>query len=176
MKHGVGDGDPQDWTIELAQRWRRFADELRHRLGTGVALDPAVRQEFEGRLGADLSGTMVHRGRLAGQLARAIGAEAITAGQHIVGASERLDAGTSGGAALLGHELAHVIQRTTGVSGDPARAESMARTVEQSLAAEEGGGSGPSTAIDVEVLAERVYRRIVDELVVEGERGAWVRW
>jgi hypothetical protein len=141
-----------------------------------VALDPAVRQEFEGRLGADLSGTMVHRGRLAGRLAHALGAEAVTAGQHIVGSSEGLDAGTSGGAALLGHELTHVIQRASGAVADPAGDESRARGIEQALGAEDRQARGSSVSIDAEVLAERVYRRLVDELVVNGERAAWVRW
>jgi hypothetical protein len=159
--------DPtQDWSSVQAQRWLRLAEELRRRLGHGVALDPVMRPVFEGRLGTNLSAALVHRGRFAGDLAQAVGAQALAVDEHIVGASEALDAATPGGAALLGHELTHVVQRSLGDHGEDA-----ARAVEQAFAQAATRTAAP---IDVEQLADRVYRRLVDELRDDRERAAWV--
>ena len=68
--------EPEQHAIEHARRWYALGDELRRRLGPGSGLDPNVRGRFEGRLGGDLSGAMVHRSPLAGHLARAFGAQA----------------------------------------------------------------------------------------------------
>lgn len=156
---------------EHERRWKALGEELRRRLGPGAPLEPHVRTRFEGRLGGDLSSTMVHRSPLSGHLARALGAQAVTAGHHVVGSSDDLDPTTSAGAGLLGHELTHVIQRDTSLAGERA-----AQTVERALTGEPDGAStgSPSAAIDTEQLAERVYQRIVDELLREQDRAAWV--
>src|SRR5579859_7959074 len=90
----------------------QLVDELHRRLGPGVRLGAAERTAFEGRLGGDLSAAMVHRSPLAGHLARSLGAEALSAGDHVLGDDAALDASTPAGAALLGHELTHVLQRS----------------------------------------------------------------
>ena len=168
------DDEPEQQGIEHARRWSALGAELRRRLGPGTGLEPHVRGRFAGRLGGDLSGAMVHRSPLAGCVARAFGAQAVTAGEHVVGAADDLDASTTAGAALLGHELSHVMQRDTSPEGEIA-----AQTIERELAADEraprhGGQDSSGNGVNVDQLAERVYQRMVDELLREQDRGAWV--
>ena len=148
---------------ETTRRWSGLVEDLRRRLGSGTGLAAMDRARFEGHLGGDLSGVMVHRSPLAGHLARNLGASALTAGSHVLGDDAALDPSTPSGAVLLGHELTHVVQRTLD--------EGEALTVERALASD--GGSA-ATSIDADVLAERVYERLMDQLRLERERAAWI--
>jgi hypothetical protein len=109
---------------------------------------------------------MVHRSPLAGRLARSVGAEALTAGEHVLGDDEALDTETPEGAGLLGHELSHVVQRDSDGSG-----EALAQVVERVIG-EQPGASAPGAA-NPEELAEKVYQRLLAELWRERDRGAW---
>jgi hypothetical protein len=80
--------------------------------GEGQALDAGTRRFFEGGLGADLSGVRVHSGPAAQRSARALDAHAYSVGDAIVLAQPEVTA------ALLAHELAHVVQARRG-SGAP---------------------------------------------------------
>jgi hypothetical protein len=173
MANYTVDDEPQGGTGEPARRWSGLADDLRRRLGPGTSLDPGARTAFEGRLGGDLSGTMVHRSPLAGMLARSLGASALSIGGHVLGDEASLDHSTPAGSAVLGHELSHVVQRDV----DDAGGEQEAQVIERAIAAESaapaaGGGAGPQ--VDLEALTERVYQRIMDQLRIERERGAWI--
>ena len=78
----------------------------------GVPLDAATRVDMEPRLGWDLSQVRVHTGREARESAAALGAQAYTAGRHVV-----LGAGAPEPGArrqLLAHELMHVAQQARG--------------------------------------------------------------
>src|SRR5436309_5299123 len=103
------DDEPEQVEIDHATRWTALGAELRRRLGPGSGLEPHVRARFEGRLGGDFSGTMIHRSPLGGYLARAFGTQAITSGGHVVGSATDLDVSSPAGSALLGHELTHVL-------------------------------------------------------------------
>jgi hypothetical protein len=165
------DEDPRRLSGELARRrWSGLADDLRRRLGPGAALDPNSRSAFEGRLGGDLSGAMVHRSPLAGYLARGLGASALSSGAHVLGDEASLDQSTPGGAAVLGHELSHVLQRDSDGDG-----EQEAQVIERALA-EEGQPPAPAggSTVDPDALAERVYQRMLDQLRREHERAAWI--
>src|SRR5438445_613114 len=102
--------DAARWSQEQAARWDVLADELRRRLGPGTPLPTSARSRLEPRLAADLSAAATHESPLAGRLARGLGAEAVTVGSHVLGASADLDAATPRGAALLGHELTHAVR------------------------------------------------------------------
>jgi len=82
--------------------------------GTGRALDSTTRTFFENRFARDLSDVLVHADDQAAASATAIQAEAFTVGPNIVFAANRYDPSTFTGKRLLGHELAHVIQQTSG--------------------------------------------------------------
>jgi hypothetical protein len=75
----------------------------------GAPLAPAARERMEQALGADLSGVRVHTDEAAREGARAIGAEAYTAGDHVYMGPSRSPTTHPG---VLAHELAHVVQGT----------------------------------------------------------------
>lgn len=81
----------------------------------GQPLPSSVRRQMESLLGADLSGVRVHQG----QLARAIGAEAITVGDDIHFASGRYQPGKREGMALLAKQLTYVVQQRAGMVQNP---------------------------------------------------------
>lgn len=76
----------------------------------GAPLPAGIRGRFERRLGADLGGVRVHRGREADQAAASLGARAFTLGQRVVFGSGSDPLSSSSGMGLLGHELAHTQQ------------------------------------------------------------------
>jgi Domain of unknown function (DUF4157) len=151
-------------STETTRRWSGLVEDLRRRLGSGAGLGATDRARFEGHLGGDLSGVIVHRSPLAGHLARSLGASALTAGSHVMGDEAALDASTPTGAALLGHELTHVVQRSID--------DGAALTVERALASDGRAADGP--AVDADALAERVYQRLMDQVRLERERAAWI--
>lgn len=74
----------------------------------GRPLAEPVREEMEGRLGADFSTVRVHDDAAARASAREVGARAYTSGEHVV-------LGQGGGDRhTLAHELTHVIQQRSG--------------------------------------------------------------
>ncbi|MGH2350503.1 MAG: DUF4157 domain-containing protein, partial [Chloroflexota bacterium] len=100
-----------DLAGEVVSRWELLVEEVRRRLGPGAHLESAPREFFARRLGYDLGGAAIHRGPFAGRLAAGVGAEALAAGSHVVGDEAALNPDTAQGAALLGHELTHVVQQ-----------------------------------------------------------------
>lgn len=162
----VGD-DPRRWSGDRARRWSRLADDIRRRLGSGTPVEAPARATFEGLLGADLSGAMVHRSPLAGGIARSLAAEALSVGDHVLGDETALTTDTRAGAALLGHELAHVVQR----DADPA-GEAAAQVIERDLGNPVSTAAG-STKVDPDVVADQVYRKMMAELWRDRDRAAW---
>jgi Domain of unknown function (DUF4157) len=76
--------------------------------GPGQPLPGPVKEEMEGRLGADLADVRVHTGATARASAAAVGARAYTTGDHVVIGEGGADKHT------LAHELIHVIQQRRG--------------------------------------------------------------
>ena len=77
----------------------------------GRPLEPATRQEFETRFGADLSAVRLHDDPAAGAATRAAGAEGLALGDDVALATGRFDPASPRNRALLAHELAHVVQQ-----------------------------------------------------------------
>jgi hypothetical protein len=80
----------------------------------GQALDEPVRNDMEGRLGADFSDVRVHTDSAADSSAKSVQASAYTVGSNIVFQRDRYDPGSSAGQTLLAHELTHVVQQRSG--------------------------------------------------------------
>jgi len=80
----------------------------------GQPLDPRLRSVMEPGLGYDFSRVRVHSDTPAAQSADAIGANAYTAGDHIVFGAGQFDPSSTRGQRLVAHELAHVIQQADG--------------------------------------------------------------
>jgi len=78
--------------------------------GSGQSLPDAVRSRMESSLGADFSAVRVHEG----PQAPALGAVAYTQGADIHFAPGEYQPASQRGQALIGHELAHVVQQSEG--------------------------------------------------------------
>jgi hypothetical protein len=173
MAHVTEQHDPRrDASADDGLLVDALADEMSTRLGAAAPLDAPIRRAFEGRLGTDLSATMVHRSPFAGRVARALGAEALSVGGHILGAADQLNAASPAGQALLRHEVAHVVQRAGSGVVDPAEEEYQALSSE--LASDDASGADGTGPIDLDLLTELVYRRWLDEVRLEGARAGWL--
>lgn len=80
----------------------------------GHTLGESVRGFMEPRFGFDFSRVRVHTDPAAARLAEMLDALAYTVGPHVVFAPGRYEPHTSAGLRLLAHELAHVVQQSTG--------------------------------------------------------------
>lgn len=80
----------------------------------GRPLDTNTRRAMETHFGKDLSQVRIHTDGKAASSAKSINAQAYTVGQDIVFGKGKLAASTREGQKLLAHELAHVIQQTSG--------------------------------------------------------------
>jgi hypothetical protein len=78
--------------------------------GSGQGLDEGVRGTMEQSFGADFSSVRVHQD---GQ-AESLGAQAFAQGDDLHFAPGKYDASSQSGQALIGHELAHVVQQRAG--------------------------------------------------------------
>lgn len=88
--------------------------------GGGRPLDPDVRTDMEGRLGADFGDVRVHTDGAAAESARSVGAHAYTVGSNIVFQRDAYDTSSTAGRTTLAHELTHVVQQRSGpVDGTP---------------------------------------------------------
>lgn len=105
-------------------------------MSAGRPLDLSAREYFEPRFGHDLSRVRIHTDEQAARSAQAVNALAFTAGQDLVFDTGRYGTSTQAQRMLLGHELAHVVQQSTGA--DPAAAGGVLRRQP---------GTGPSEAL-----------------------------
>jgi hypothetical protein len=87
----------------------------------GRSLEPDVRADMEGRIGADFSDVKVHDDEAAHRSAQAVNAHAYTVGSNVVFQRDKYDPGSDAGRVMLAHELTHVVQQRSGpVDGTPA--------------------------------------------------------
>lgn len=86
----------------------------------GRPLEPDVRAEMEGRIGADFGDVKVHDDEAAHRSAQAVNAHAYTVGSNVVFQRDKYDPGSDAGRVMLAHELTHVVQQRSGpVEGTP---------------------------------------------------------
>jgi hypothetical protein len=86
----------------------------------GRPLEPDVRTDMEGRLGADFGDVRVHDDAAAHRSAQAVNAHAYTVGSNVVFQRDRYDPSSDAGRVMLAHELTHVVQQRSGpVDGTP---------------------------------------------------------
>jgi hypothetical protein len=89
-------------------------DEMQLARSPGLMLPDRIRHTAEQQLGTELPPVRLHAGPAAHRLASSVSAAAVTSGTDIAFARARLDTSSTRGRALLGHELAHVIQQRGG--------------------------------------------------------------
>jgi hypothetical protein len=80
----------------------------------GQPLDSSTRAFLEPRFGHDFSQVRIHADASAAGAASAVGAEAFTSKRDIVFATGKYSPGGESGRRLLAHELAHVVQQSSG--------------------------------------------------------------
>jgi Domain of unknown function (DUF4157) len=90
-------------------------------LSSGQPLDKATRNFFEPRFGHDFSGVRVHTDLRAAESARAVNALAYTVGHNVVFGDGGYAPSSSEGKRLIAHELAHVVQQSSGPRTTPLR-------------------------------------------------------
>jgi|GEM_PF-2287551 len=85
---------------------------------SGESLDPATRSFMESRFGRDFSEVRIHKDARANKSATTVNALAYTVGPHIVFGRNRYAPESNAGRHLLAHELTHVVQQSSAVSGN----------------------------------------------------------
>lgn len=83
-------------------------------LSPGRPLDPATRGVMESRFAHDFSRVRIHTDDRAAASARAVQAHAYTVGEDVVFARGRFEPSSEGGRQLIAHELAHVVEQSSG--------------------------------------------------------------
>lgn len=83
---------------------------------SGQPLHQHTRRFMESRFGHDFSQVRVHADSRAAESARSLNALAYTVGRHVVFGAGQFSPQSHAGRRLLAHELAHVVQQTTGLS------------------------------------------------------------
>jgi hypothetical protein len=84
---------------------------VRDRLGSGRALNSAVRSRMESAFGRSFSHVRMHTDGAAANLSQSLNARAFAVGEHVAFGGGEYRPGTLVGDALIAHELAHVAQQ-----------------------------------------------------------------
>src|SRR3954471_5499570 len=100
--------------------------------GVGSAMPAPLRHQMEGAFGADFSSVRIHEGEQAPRL----GALAYAQGHDVHFAPGQYQPETQSGQALIGHELAHVVQQREGRVAAPAQAKGAPVVADPGLEAE----------------------------------------
>jgi hypothetical protein len=88
-----------------------FESSLSRARGGGSPLGAKVRGQMESAMGADFSGVKIHTDNRSDQLNRSIQAKAFTTGNDIFFQQGAYNPSSSGGQALIAHELTHTVQQ-----------------------------------------------------------------
>ncbi len=88
-----------------------FEQQLNASRGNGKPLPSSLREQFEGKFGADFSGVRIHANADADRLNQSISAKAFTAGKDVFFRQGAYAPGSRVGQALIAHELTHVVQQ-----------------------------------------------------------------
>jgi hypothetical protein len=100
--------------------------------GSGSAMPGPLQQKMEGAFQADFSSVRVHQG----DQASGLGALAYAQGSDLHFAPGQYQPDTQSGQALIGHELAHVVQQSQGRVAAPVQAKGAPVVSDQGLEAE----------------------------------------
>lgn len=84
---------------------------IARRRGYGEPLEDGLRSELAGKLGDSFHDVRIHKDGEADALARAVSADAFTAGPDVYFAEGKFNPDSPKGKELVAHELAHVIQQ-----------------------------------------------------------------
>jgi hypothetical protein len=135
--------------------------------GGGSPLDAGTRSTMESAFGTSFDDVRVHTDAQASQSAESVGANAYTVGSDVVFKSGQFDPGSDKGQHTIAHELAHVVQQSSGpvegtdapggirVSSPSDRFEQAAdHTADQVMASVSTQRSTPASASDGGAVAQ----------------------
>jgi len=97
----------------------READDpqaIQSELGEGQPVNSGVRLRMESVFGIDFSHVRAHTDTTAAGLSARLNARAFTVGEHVAFGSGEYQPGTLKGDALIAHEMAHVVQQSSGTA------------------------------------------------------------
>ncbi|HYN33447.1 MAG TPA: DUF4157 domain-containing protein [Ilumatobacteraceae bacterium] len=117
----------------------------------GSPLAPQVQRTMGDAFGADLSGVRVHGDAESTSLNDQLGASAFTLGSNVFFRDGVPDTGTTAGAELLAHELAHTIQQAG--SADSTIGRIQRRRKKPKRANRQGGGGGGARPAPIPIQA-----------------------
>jgi hypothetical protein len=132
----------------------------------GRPLDAPTRAFFEPRFGRDFSRVRVHTDARAAESARAVGALAYTAGQHVVFGAGQFRPAAPEGQHLLAHELAHTVHQgnvagpVRAVAPDGGRLEAEAEAAARAVVR-----GGPVPALSAGAAAPAVTRKLARRMM-----------
>jgi hypothetical protein len=130
----------------------------------GRPLEPAARRTMETRFGYDFSRVRIHDDAQAAWTARSIGASAFTVGESVVFGAGRYDPSSPAGQRLLAHELAHVVQQSSGGA-------SLQRKAEPGVSSPHDAAERAAEEVADRVAAEVTYPDLADDPWPDSESG-----
>lgn len=133
---------------------RALARARRH---PGQALPEELRDALSARLGVRLGDVRVHRDAEAARAAEALGANALTVGQHIFFGQGRYDPWSLDGGGLLAHEAAHTVAQQGAAEPPSLEVSSPGDSGERAAERLAAGQGGPAPRLPV----ERVQRDVL---------------
>ena len=137
--------------------------------GGGQKLASTTRAEMESRFGFDFSRVRLFSDERAAASAKTLGADAYTVGPNIVFASGRYQPTSHDGQQLLAHELAHVVQQSSGpVAGERVAPGFSVSTPDDPF---ERAASHSATAVTAASATPAVDRSLVPHAVVAAKHG-----
>jgi len=163
QRSGEGAAELDDETAERINRGR----------SGGQPLAENLQQQMGAAFGQDFSGVRVHTGGEANDLNQDLNAKAFTTGADIFFREGAYQPESSGGQALISHELTHVVQQSTGMAGSagagmtvnaPGDAyEQQAESVSKSISGAMQSGGLQRAANEEEEDENKIQRQEMDE-------------
>lgn len=149
--------------------------------GGGQTLDPMTRASMSRSIGYDFSGVRVHTSAAADELSHDLKARAFTIGHDIFFRAGEYDPSSLQGRELIAHELAHVVQQSTGSIGTADRMtvnapgdvnEQAADAIAQSTVSNRAAHDSSRARASVQREARPEEEEI---LQTKAEQGAWIQ-
>ena len=134
MRHGLPGNDSAEPRIGPPEAAHVIQQVLR---SPGQPLPSETQRDMFAAFGEDFSSVRIHADVPAAASARALRADAYTAGSHIAFAPGRYQPGNAAGMRLLAHELAHVVQQRVGGAAPGAAQEQDAEAASGAVVAGE---------------------------------------
>ena len=148
--------------------------------GSGQPLEPTVRSQMDARFDHSFSNVRVHHDATADTLAKGLGAQAFTTGDHVFFRKNAYDPDSHQGRHLLSHELAHAAQQEAGGVQSGARVQLMPEVAPDVEAAIQSwiDVTPPISVLRPEAIPERIRGAVTEakDLSDDDLQAVYRRW